>query len=106
VQRDEVRHNFLNKDIQLLVRDLLRVTLSITHGKPEAEKHPLIAYHTGHLSHLMPYHTTSYPGPRRGIHRRLIAQKTKSFALSYSQLRISLDFTPGAKTPHGPISNS
>jgi hypothetical protein len=41
-----------------------------------------------------------WPATRGGIHRRLITQKTKSFALSYSQLRISLVFTPTLGFPN------
>jgi hypothetical protein len=37
---------------------------------------------------------------RLGIHRQLVTQKTKSFALSYSQLRIYLVFTPTLGFPN------
>jgi hypothetical protein len=43
---------------------------------------------------LLPQLLLYQHSPNGGIHRRIVTQKTKSFALTYSQLRIYLVFTP------------
>jgi hypothetical protein len=46
-------------------------------------------------------YAVAVPELTRGcIHRRIVVQKTKSFALTYSQLRISLVFTPTLGFPN------